>query len=401
MKAGWAEASIGDVCELMTGGTPSKSVPENFDGDVPWLVSGDIHRGEIVACDGRISEQGLNNSNARWLPLNSVMIALNGQGKTRGTVAMLRMAATCNQSLVSIMPREGSNLLPEFLFHNLRARYDELRKMTGDGGNERRGLNMRLLRTIVLPLPPLEEQQRIVAILDEAFEGLDRAKVNAEANLASARELFEGALSELFDKQSAPKVPLSSLTTDRGITYGVIKLGEHQDGGVPCLRTSNVRHLNIDTEGMKRISPTLSEEYGRTILEGGEVLVNVRGTLGGVASVPPEMIGWNISREVAMVAVDAEKVDPDFISTFIATNAAQKWLTGVVKGAAYKGINLADLRNLPVPVPSSFEQASLSSKARALRANSSRLEGALQKKLGKLDQLRQSLLAKALAGELT
>lgn len=98
-----------------------------------------------------------------------------------------------------------------------------------------------------------------------------------------------------------------------------------------------------------------------------------------------------------MVAVDAEKADPDFISTFIATSAAQQWLTGVVKGATYKGINLADLRNLPIPLLSSSEQASLASKAKALRASRTLLKDALHQKLGALDQLRQSLLAKAFA----
>ena len=115
MKNGWQVRQIGDVCRLMTGGTPSRTKPEYFGGEIKWLVSGDIHQGEIVDCEGRITEAGMRSSNAKLLPVNSVMIALNGQGKTRGTVALLRTRATCNQSLVSIHPNEPEKLLPEFL----------------------------------------------------------------------------------------------------------------------------------------------------------------------------------------------------------------------------------------------------------------------------------------------
>ena len=105
MKNEWHTEKIGDVCRLMTGGTPSRANRDYFDGEIKWLVSGDIHQGEIFDCAGRITEAGMNASNAKFLPVNSVLIALNGQGKTRGTVALLRTTATCNQSLVAYIQR--------------------------------------------------------------------------------------------------------------------------------------------------------------------------------------------------------------------------------------------------------------------------------------------------------
>jgi type I restriction enzyme, S subunit len=129
MKKGWQVKKIGDVCDLMTGGTPSKNKLEYFsNGTVPWLVSGDIHQKEIFECAGRITEAGMKNSNAKYLPVNSVIIALSGQGKTRGTVALLRLRATCNQSLVSINPKDKSELLPEFLYFNLALVHEKVDK---------------------------------------------------------------------------------------------------------------------------------------------------------------------------------------------------------------------------------------------------------------------------------
>ncbi len=196
---------------MVTGGTPSKAKPEYFqNGDIRWLVSGDVHQKEIFDCEGRITQIGMENSNARYLPQDSVIIALNGQGKTRGTVALLRVLATCNQSIVAISPRNHQELLPEFLYYNLHGRYAELRKLTGDAGNERRGLNMPIIRAISLPLPPFEEQHQIVAVLDEAFEALARARVHAEANLRDARELFQRSLDLAFVELSEA-VPIKSI----------------------------------------------------------------------------------------------------------------------------------------------------------------------------------------------
>ncbi len=101
----------------------------------------------------------------------------------------------------------------------------------------------------------------------------------------------------------------------RGICYGVIKLGETVPDGIPCLRTSDVKPLSIDADGVKKISSDISAEYTRSVLRGGEVLVNVRGTLGGVAVVPDYMLGWNVSREVSVVPVDS--ASPRYIALWI------------------------------------------------------------------------------------
>lgn len=142
-------------------GTPKSTIKEYYEnGTVPWLVSGDIHKGEIFDCEGRITELGVSNSNAKKLPKNSVLIALNGQGKTRGTVAILRMDnATCNQSLVSINPLDRK-LMSEFIYYQLRSMYQQIRNLTGD--NQRSGLNIPIIKEITISLPPLEVQQRIV-----------------------------------------------------------------------------------------------------------------------------------------------------------------------------------------------------------------------------------------------
>ena len=157
---------LGEICTFKTGGTPTSSIKEYYEnGTIPWLVSGDIHQKQIVNCEGRITEAGVADSNAKLLPQNSVLIALNGQGKTRGTVALLKMSnATCNQSLVAISPSSTEVLIPEFLFSVLNSMYQDIRNLTGD--EQRSGLNIPILKTIRIPLPPVEVQQQIVAEIE-------------------------------------------------------------------------------------------------------------------------------------------------------------------------------------------------------------------------------------------
>lgn len=195
------KTTIGETCSLMTGGTPDTKKEEYYtNGTIKWLVSGDIHLGEISDCTGRITELGLNNSNAKYLPKNSVLIALNGQGKTRGTVALLRTKATCNQSIVSIFPNDLKQLSTEYLYQNLRARYIEIRKMTGDSGNDRRGLNMPLIRSIKINIPnDIETQHLIAKKLKDMQNDIKKLEQIYEQKIKDLDELKQSILQKAFN----------------------------------------------------------------------------------------------------------------------------------------------------------------------------------------------------------
>jgi len=176
LQAKWPTVPLGEICTFMTGGTPTSTVAEYYEnGTVPWLVSGDIHRFEIWDCEKRITPKAVENSNARVLPKDSVLVALNGQGKTRGTVALLRMGnATCNQSLVAITPAKPPRVISEFVFWTLRSMYSDIRALTGDA--ERSGLNIPILKSIRIPLPPPEVQREIVAEIEGYRKVVDGAR---------------------------------------------------------------------------------------------------------------------------------------------------------------------------------------------------------------------------------
>jgi type I restriction enzyme M protein len=170
----WEIMEIGEMCNLMTGGTPKSTVKEYYGGNIKWIVSGDVHLGEIFDCPNRITQKGLENSNAKYLPIDSVLIALNGQGKTRGTVALLKTKATCNQSIVSILPKDKNKLISEYLYAILKIMYVQIRNLTGD--IQRSGLNMSLIKKIKIPFPPLEIQKQIIARIENEQKAIDSNK---------------------------------------------------------------------------------------------------------------------------------------------------------------------------------------------------------------------------------
>ncbi len=182
----------------------------------------------------------------------------------------------------------------------------------------------------------------------------------------------------------------------RAITYGVIKLGAEVLDGVPVLRTSDVRHLRLDLSDVKRISPKIASEFRRTFLQGNEVLVAVRGTLGGVVAVPTECAGYNISREVAMLALILPET-AKAVAVFIGSSPLQQWLMRRTKGIAYTGINIETLKQLPIPVPSLAEQARIVAEVERRLSVDDEIEATVAADLLRAGRLRQAVLQTAFA----
>lgn len=195
LPEGWPWMRIGELCDLQTGATPSTLKPDYYGGEIRWLVSGDINKGIIYDCDGRITNEGLKNSNCKILPKDTVLIALNGQGKTRASVALLKVEAACNQSLVGIIPYTSNILDSKFLMLSLHYRYYEIREITGQ--KQRRGLNMGLVNELSIPFPPLKEQHRIVAKVDELMALCDNLAEEQFNNLKTHQALVKTLLDTL------------------------------------------------------------------------------------------------------------------------------------------------------------------------------------------------------------
>ncbi len=424
----WTWTTIGDVAQVVGGGTPSTSDPANFvDGTIAWITPADLsgYRDKYISHGKRnLTQRGLDNSGARLLPKGAVLYSSRAP---IGYVAIASNPVSTNQGFKSFVLQE--NLEPEFVYYYLqRAKPLVVGLASGTTFQEISGRNAAKIPLIVTPRA--EQRQIVEAIesyftrLDDAVASLERVQRNlkryrasvlkaavegrlvpTEAELARAegrtyepasallerilaerrRRWEEVELAKMKAAVKAPKdnkwkakyrEPVAPDTSDlpdlpegwcwstaealsdetRSITYGVVKLGSTTLGGVRTLRSSNIRNLYCDFGYVKPISKSISNSYQRTVLRGGEVLVTVRGTLGGVVAVPPRCVGFNISREVAMIALTEPLLAP-LVATFIASDVLQKWILRRTRGIAYTGINIATLKRLPIPVPPLAEQS--------------------------------------------
>lgn len=262
---------------------------------------------------------------------------------------------------------------------------------------------MILIKNIEIPIPPLPEQQRIVGILDDAFDGIASAKANAEQNLQNARALFESYLQSVFTQRGegwVEKMLEEVVDASCTLSYGIVQPGDEYPHGLPVVRPTDLTTKVIRLGGLKRIDPKLAEGYKRTALRGGELLLCVRGSTGVISIASAELAGGNVTRGIVPIRFGEDILNQDFGYYLISSGEFQNQIRKKTYGAALMQINIRDLRNITVSFPPLNEQAEITAKLDALREETQRLESLYQRKLAALDELKKSLLHQAFSGML-
>ena len=256
----WECVAIKSFVKLTAGGTPSTMHPEYWNGSIPWMSSGELNLKRVFSVEGRITEEGLRNSSTKIIPTHSVLVGLAGQGKTRGTVAINEIDLCTNQSVAAILPDKTKEYYL-YLFFNLDNRYEELRRLsTGDGG--RGGLNLGILGTLKIALPPRPEQRKIADVLSE----WDRAIENLEKLITAKTKLKKAMMQQLlsgkqrfkeFGKPIQKKDALPEGWKNKTLgSFGMFSKGkgisnsEKKEAGFPCITYGEIytRHEHVIKE---------------------------------------------------------------------------------------------------------------------------------------------------------
>ena len=195
----WERKKLGDVAKITPGGTPSKNISNYwYPKEIPWLSSGEINKEIIFSTDDMISKEGFNNSSAKWIKQDSVLIALAGQGKTRGKVAINRIPLTTNQSIAGIEP--SNEVYYKFLYHQLTKDYLKLR-LVSSGDGSRGGLNKKLLNDYAVNLSSIDEQHKLGILLSR----IDNTLQLHERKCEELALIKKALLQELFPKKDEIK----------------------------------------------------------------------------------------------------------------------------------------------------------------------------------------------------
>lgn len=187
----WVSDSLGHIFETTSGGTPSRTEKTYWNGNIPWVTTSLVDFGVITSAEEFITSEGLKNSSAKLFPQGTVLMAMYGQGKTRGQVALLGIKAATNQACAAILPRDDID--PYFVFLNLAGRYDEIREMSNSGGQE--NLSQGLVKEIPFAFPPDEAEQRKVTACLSSLDAL----LTAETQKLDALNTHKrGLMQQLF-----------------------------------------------------------------------------------------------------------------------------------------------------------------------------------------------------------
>jgi len=191
---GWGVKRLGEIASVSAGGTPSRTNAHYWNGDIPWVTTSELDFYKIKHAEQFITKEGLKNSATRLLPPGTLLMALYGQGKTRGKIGLLGIEATTNQACAAISLNRS--VASDFIFHFLASRYEAIRNLSNIGNQE--NLNGKIVKSIPIPLPPAPEQRAIAEALSDAdalLGGLDRL-------IAKKRDLKQAAMQQLLTGQT-------------------------------------------------------------------------------------------------------------------------------------------------------------------------------------------------------
>jgi restriction endonuclease S subunit len=379
MKKTWQRKVLGDLFQTGSGGTPLKAKKEFYDGGtIPWLMSGEVSHGDVRAATRFITQKGLKNSAAKIFPKDTVLVAM--YGATAGQVGILRFEAATNQAVCGILPNK--HFVPEFLFYFLLSKKDEL--VAQATGNAQPNISQIKIRNTEVPIAPLSEQQRIVGILDEAFDDIATARANAEKNLQNARALFESHLQSVLAHRGPNwmEKTVEEISTNLDSKRIPITKSDRKSGKYPYYGASGIVDYVADY-----------------IFEGDMLLVSEDGANLLMRSTP---IAFSVSGKYwvnnhAHILKFENMATQQFVEFYLANIKLDEY----IRGAAQPKLTQKALNSIPIPIPKSVEaQAKIVESLESLQEETQRLESIYRQKLAALDALKKSLLHRAFSGHL-
>ena len=412
LPKGWKWVKLGEVCHTRSGGTPSRGEPKYYNGNIPWVKSGELGKGVISDTEEKISEQAIKNSSAKIFPKGTLLIAL--YGATIGKLAFLGVDAATNQAICGIYQDDDIN--SHFLYNYL---FYKKQKLVNQGiGGAQPNISQTILKNFELPLPPKPTQQAIVSKIEELFSELDKGIENlrlAQQQLKTYRQsvlkwAFEGKLTNENIKDG--ELPegwkiVNTIDVIKIINNGYTPTKEYLSEGSGEIPFIKIYNLNFNGTLNFKKNPTFipdathKKDLKRSICLPGDVLINIVGPpLGKVSIVTNQYSEWNINQAIVMFRPN-EKVLSKYISFFMQNSVTINWLENTSKATAGQwNVKVSTCREIPFPLCSIEEQTQIIQEIESRLSVADKMEESITQSLQQAEALRQSILKKAFEGRL-
>ena len=341
---------IGDFAMCFPGATPKTTHPEYWEnGTIPWMSSGEVNQEEVTFTEKKITQKGYDATSTKMVPANTVVIALAGQGKTRGSVAITRISLCTNQSLCAIVTDE--TVLSEYLFHYMRSQYLKLRDLSAGNGT-RGGLNMKMIESYLVPVPPVEIQSEIVGILN----GFTNLLMELSAELTARKTQYRYYRDKMLTFGDDDKFKWENLGDVCDILTGYpFDSSQFQVSGVRLMRGMNIKRGNLFfSEEINRYwnSADGLEKY---LLKENDIVIAMDGSLVGKSFgiVQAEYLPLLLVQRVARIR--SKQVNNRYIYHYIACRFPS-YVEKKKTGGAIPHVSQKDIASFRVPIPSADVQ---------------------------------------------
>ena len=399
MKKGWQTKNLGDLCDVVGGGTPPKDKPAFYSGDIPWATVRDMRQDVITETEFRITKDAVKSSATNIIPSGNVVIATRvGLGK----VCLIGQDTAINQDLRGIVPRSDKALVVRYLYWWLKSIADVI--VAEGTGATVQGVKLPFVKSLQIPVPPLAEQRRIVGVLDEAFEGLATAKANAEKNLQNARALFESHLQSVFTQRGPGWVEKNLGDLCEVFADGDwVESKDQSSEGIRLIQTGNVGQgvFKDRADKARYISEATFKRLRCTEIFDGDCLISRLPDPVGRSCILPDTGERMITAvDCTIVRFDQKQLLSKFFNHYSQSDDYIRTVAKECTGTTRNRISRSNLALTTIPVPPIAEQKRLASEFDSMREETQRLARLYELKHAALAALKKSLLHQAFSGGL-
>lgn len=413
----WDWAKLYLLSKRYAGGTPDKNVPEYWEnGTIPWLNSGSVNQFDIDTPSAFITEEAYKNSSAKWVPEGALLMALAGQGKTKGMVAQTTFDTTCNQSLAAIVWKRAN---PRFMLWWLNSQYLNIRGLASSDARD--GLNLEMLARIPCPLPSKEEQTAIADFLDKKTAEIDDLITKKEVLLRLLAEQRTALITHAVTKGLNPNAPMKPSGIDwlgnvpDGWEVKPLKyLGRFQNGisiggdsfgsGFPFVSYGDVyKNFSLPETGSGLVESTAKDRVLYSVERGDIFFTRTSETIEEIAissvcetTIPDAVFAGFLIR----CRPYPKRLDVGFSKYYFRNSRLRDYFVKEMNLVTRASLGQTLLGNLTVALPPLDEQNRIAVFLDEKLGNLARVEADARKAIGLLKEYRTSIITSAVTGKI-
>lgn len=361
----WDLGKVKFFSKISAGATPDRNNIFFWNGDINWMSSGEVNQEVVTHTAETITNLALKRTSTKLLPIGTVMLALNGQGKTKGTAAVLAIETASNQSLASFIV-DDARVNNIYLYYFLKANYSNIRGLKGE---DRDGLNLQLVSNIIIPLLDIKEQKKIADFLDKKTAQLDKGKALLEEQIQKLKDYRASLIYETVTKGLDKNVPMKDSGVDwigqvpqRWGVKPLKYLASYDDETLTQSEINSNRKIDyVDISsveftkginGHQEFSTLEAPTRARKIAKKGDTIIStVRTYLKAIAYVNNDYIV-----STGFCVVRPKKINSKYLNYTIMSDSFTGPVSKYAWGVSYPAISSSQLVNIPIPFPESIEE---------------------------------------------